>query len=684
VPRTVEQAIEKALAKVPADRWPTAAQFAGALETPLTASQGSVRPREAMTTSADRGILEEPESTLRPGLVRRLLGLAGGLIAWMGSFVWWSHWRRIMLGALVLVGLVVLAVAARRFLPAGGIPTDAQSIVVLPFKNLGAPADQYFTDGLTEEITTRLSGLSGLRVIARPSADQYRSTSKTVKQIAAELDVHYILVGSVRWERSAAGRSRVRFTPQLIRVADGSYLWAGSYDAEVTEVFKIQSDMAQRLTTILDVKLLAPERATLAAGGTRNPDAYDFYLRGNEYMARSYARADLEAAVDLYNKAVGLDSAFSLALARLARAQTAMYWFYHDRSPARLETARRAVDAAIRVTPDLAEAHIAFGYWYYWGQRDYTSALEHFEAARRQQPSNSELLSAMGYVERRQGRWVEAVAHLAEALRYDPRSQLRTLHLADTHMWVRNYLEAERLFDRTIQLAPDWADPYAYKATLYLVWRGDRDLARGTIEQALTRVGIGWLAQALSIHDGISASLLTADSLFAPSVNALGPASIEGDTARFFLLRAEAAHFSGDWAAERAYGDSARRLMERRVREQAGDPKQLVRLGLAYARLGRKADAIRAGLRAAKLLPPAADATSGPAILIHLAQIYSLVSEPGEALATLEPLLSIPSLISPEELRSDPIWESLRDHPRFRKLLNRRDTAMVSLGEKRR
>jgi serine/threonine-protein kinase len=299
---------------------------------------------------------------------------------------------------------------------------------------------------------------------------------------------------------------------------------------------------------------------------------------------------------------------------------------------------------------------------------DYPRALEEFEAARRQQPSNSELLTAIGYVERRLGRWDSALARLEEAVRYDPRSALRTLDLADTYMSVRDYAEAERRFDRAIQLAPDWAEPYAYQAMLYLVWRGDRERAREVIRRALTRVSGGRMAQALLIPDAISASLLTADSGFAAAVDAVRPAAFDGDSARYHLLRAEASAFRGDRTGERAQGDSARVLLERQVGGRPDDAKLLAWAGLAYARAGRKAEAIRAGRRATELLPTTQDANSGPFLLTRLAQVYTLVGEPDQALGILEGLLAIPSWISPGELRADPIWAPLRGHPRFVRL----------------
>jgi serine/threonine-protein kinase len=639
VPKAVEGILMRALSPHPAERYESTEAFAQAL---------AAGARSAITPVSLPRVGSAPS---RRRSRARLLVIPLLLLALGGPALW-------------LLGRKAGGVHA---VGAGPDP-ESRVLAVLPFKNLGPPGDQYFADGLSEELTSRLAGLGGLRVISRTSAEQYRESAKSLRQIGAELQAGYVLEGSVRWERSEGTHGRVRVTPRLIAVADDSPLWGEEYEIELTEVFRVQSEIAQQVTAALDVALRAPERASLAAAGTSTPEAYDLYLRGNEYASRSYSRGNIEASVDLYRKAVGLDPSFALAWARLGRAHSAMYWFYYDRSAPRLDSARIAVETALRLSPDLTEGRVARGFYYYWGQSDYPHALDEFEAARRQQPSNSEVLSAIGYVERRRGHWDRAIEHFQQALRYDPRSALRTLDLADTYMSSRDYAEAERRFDRAIQLAPDWAEPYAYKAMLHLVWQGDRERARAVVGQALTRVSAGRMAQALLIPDAISASLLTADSVFAAAVDAIRPSSFDGDTARYHLLLAETWAYRGDRAAERAHGDSARVLLERQVRDRPDDAKLLARAGVAYARSGRKAEAIRAGRRAAALLPPSRDANFGPFVMTRLAEIYTLVKEPEQALNTLEPLLAIPSWISPAELRSDPIWTPLRAHPGFARL----------------
>jgi Flp pilus assembly protein TadD/tRNA A-37 threonylcarbamoyl transferase component Bud32 len=377
----------------------------------------------------------------------------------------------------------------------------------------------------------------------------------------------------------------------------------------------------------------------------------------------------LLAAIDLYRRAALLDSTFAAALARLSRVQAAMYWFYYDHSPERLADAKRAADAALGVAPELADAHVALGYYWYWGHLDYERALAEFQTARRLQPSNSEVLGAIGYVERRRGRWDEAVAHFQEAIAVDPVSQQRAFDLGDTYLTLRRFPEAERQLDRTIQLAPDWAKPYGYKAMLYLMWKGDRARARAVIGQAMSRVSTGRLARGLMTADAISASVISSDSLFFPAADAVRADGFEADTGAYYLFKAEVAHYRADPALERAYADSARRWLQPQLLTQPDDAKRLVHYGLASARAGRKADALRAGRRAVALLPLSLDAASGPFIQTYLAQIYLLNGDLDNTVATLRPLLAFPSWITPEELASDPLWAPLKSHPGYASLL---------------
>jgi serine/threonine-protein kinase len=635
VPAEVEQVLRRALARQPVDRYESLDALARAL--------GDTGVPMVITPAGLQGV-----APARPRPAQRWGTAAALAFLLIGGLIWWSIRRQ----------------SARDSTDDPATPV----LAVLPFKNLGAPADQYFADGLTEELTSRLASLAGLRVISRTSAEQFRNSPKSLREIGRELGAGYVLEGSVRWERSAGQPGRVRVTPQLIAVRDDSHLWAETIDEQVTEVFRVQSRIAERVTSAMDLALRGPERPPTAAG-TGSREAYDFYLRGNEYLARSYTRLNIEAAVDLYRKAVSLDSAFASGWARLSQAHAALYGFYYDRTAARLDSSRAALDRARRLAPGHPDAHVAQAFYLDWGERDYDRALAEFETARRQQPGNPDLLSAMGQVERHRGEWEHAVALLEEAFRNDPRSAVRARDLGDTYLSTRRYADAERVLDRAVQLAPDWPDPYALKAMLYLVWRGDGAASRAAVSLALTRVSPGRLALALLGPEAISASPLTADSTFAAAVSAIGPGSFEGDTARYHLLVAEAASFRHDRPAMRAHGDSAAALLARQRSGLSDDATLLARHGVALAYTGRAEAAIRAGRRAVELLPMGRDPASGQAIRRHLPRIYTLVGAPGPALGLLEPLVGVPSWISPAELRSDPAWAPLRAHPLFVRLV---------------
>jgi tetratricopeptide (TPR) repeat protein len=311
---------------------------------------------------------------------------------------------------------------------------------------------------------------------------------------------------------------------------------------------------------------------------------------------------------------------------------------------------------------------MAQGFYQYWGRLDYDAALKKFEAALRRQPSNSELLQAMGYVERRRGRWEESLGHFLEALRYDPRSGVRSFEVGDNYFSLHMYAEADDYLDRAMTFSPDWANPYIYRAWLHVVWRGDLARGRALVAQGLARIEAARFTPALQTGDRISASLVTADSTFWPMLDGLSLTTFSGDTVRYHLLKAEAAAFRRNAAAERAHGDSARTLIERRLAPRPDDAKLLATLGLAYMHLGRHADAVRVGQRAVSLLPIESDAVSGPFVMAYLARIYTAAGRHDEAVGLLERLMQADSWITPPALRVDPIWEPLRASPRFRNL----------------
>jgi serine/threonine-protein kinase len=592
-------------------------------------------------------------------------------------------WARSILGG--VAAFVVLFLVSGLYVlirERGSVPEEEagrKMVAVLPFENLGPVESQYFADGITDEITARLAGIRGLGVISRTSVNQYRKTSKTIKQIGSELGADYVLEGSVRWDESPEGSKRVRVTPQLIRVSDDSHLWANVYDENLSDVFQIQSDIASQVTKALDIRLLEPERRSLEAKPTENLEAYDYYLRGNDYFNRSYDRDDIEHAADLYEKAIGLDPQFALAYARLARAHSLLFWFFYDRTEDRLRRAKAAADRALELAPELPEAHVALGDFFYRASLDYDRALEEFAIAQKSQAENSELLDVIAIVQRRQAKFKEALANWEKATRLDPRNAQCAYDFGETLFYARRYDEAKRPLERVLAISPDWSAPYLFMYSLYQN-RGEAParllevLRRGVREVGTSRMLSRFLTQTPWFRAPSRSILAALDQEYSNEMGSLTPETFEGDSLGYYVFRAEWAGIKRDRATERVYLDSLRSLVEPRVQARPQEAPYHSLLGFAYAGLGRKEEAIREGKKALELRPYAKDAIMGPVLANVMAQIYLMTGEHDAAVEQLEFLLSVPSGMSAQGLRTELTWEPLRNNARFQALLAKVDS----------
>jgi serine/threonine-protein kinase len=584
-------------------------------------------------------------------------------------------WRRVALG-LVYVFALWGAIAAGWLALEGRLqqlsraPEGAETrtmLAVLPFENLGATEDDYFADGVTEEITSRLAEIPDLGVISRTSAIQYKDSHQSLRQIAEELGVEYVLEGSVRWDRLADGRSRVRVTPQLVRVSDDTNIWTERYDAVLSEIFQVQSDIAESVARALDITLLEPQRQALETQPTQNLEAYDRYLRGNELYGRRFVEEEARAAVEMYESAVELDSSFASAYAALGRA---LVWLNQQFGRSgELPRARQAVDEALRLAPDLADAHMALGDYYYYGQWDFEQALEQYQWVQRRQPSNSDAIALTAWIQRRQGDWENSIVNAERALELDPRNTVWLIGQAQNHFYLRQYAQAEPYFLRTIALAPDVPYYHRWAAWYYLTWDGTTERAQRLLEQAFYRIDPSQLLVG-SEASWIILNVFGED--YAPSLELTQLGSPDVDSAYYYLAKAQVYAQTDRASSARAYYDSARVVLEERVR---GGPQQIApyaELGLAYAGLGRKEEAIREGRRAVQLLPSTRDAMTGPDRERALAQIYVIVGEFDLAIDQLQHLLSIPSQFSAGSLYVDPFWDPLRSIARFQAMLEGR------------
>ena len=577
----------------------------------------------------------------------------------------------LMVAALV-VAVIVVGLGIIYFRSEKPILSPVQKrLVVLPFKNLGPPEDEYFADSITDEIRAYLAQIERLSMIARTSAYQYKKTDKSIRNIGEELEVDYILEGTIRWQKFPDGSSRVRVIPELIKASDSTNLWTDVYDEDITDIFEVQSAIAEQVAEALDITLAEDKRKALQTKPTDNLEAYNFYLRGMDYLHRGSTEEECRISIQMFERTIELDPHFALAHARLVRAYARLYWIYYFRVDKSLVAkAKEAADKAYELSPDSPWTHWALGYYYYHCHMDYERALEHFYKAQKGLKDAGDLLAGIAYVQRRQGKYEQAIVNLKKSIDLDPHSLSHMYEIAQSYLFMRNYAESERYSNRAISLAPDYTQAYAWKIRLYLAWEGDIKKALKVIEEAPQTLRqseegylVLWSIFARMIDGNYQKAL---DRLFIVSSDAINVHVCFTPKA---LLYAQIYGQMGQSESEKKYYDSAQRFLEAKVEEWPEDARVHSSLGIAYAGLGLKEEAVREGKKAVELISVAKDAWRGPFRVEDLARIYVMVDEYDAAIDQLEYLLSIPSIISIPLLNSDPTWAPLRDHPRFQKLL---------------
>ena len=587
-------------------------------------------------------------------------------------------------GTKVVFAIVALAVAAA--LSVGGYslfsrqPTSTEEeapaaqrkkIAILPFENLGPPEDEYFADGMTEEITSRLARVSGLGVISRNSSSQYKDTDKPTQQIGDELGIEYLLEGTVRWQKGLDGNpGRVRVTPKLIRVADDTHLWSDVYDRITDDLFEVQTEIAQEVIQQMNVTLLAPEREALTSKPTENMEALQAYQLGRSYLfgAGSGATQDLELAEQMLGRAVRLDPDFAEAHAGLAAAHT-WIWLGGDRSEKRLELARAALERARELQPDLIEVHQSSGLYTYMVERDYDRAVSELSIVAKRLPNNAIPALLLAGVYRRRGDWEQAIDGMEAALELDPRNAQVAAQLGVSYFRVRRYRDADRVLSLALSVAPDHPDWYWFKAVHYWLWKGETAEARRILEEmpyradAVMPVYTWFLQETYERNFNAALSRLRSTPLASfESQDWLYPKALLSALTLRELDRAE---------ETRAAFDEARVILEGRVQRNPEDHRLHSALGIAYAGLGGEEEAIAAGKRGVELMPVSKDAMVGTWRIEDLALIYTLVGDYDEALEQIDRLLSTRSFFSVGLLELEPSWDPLRDHPRYQEIIEK-------------
>ena len=540
-------------------------------------------------------------------------------------------------------------------------------LAVLPFENIGPAENAYFAEGIGDELTNRLTSVAALRVLSPMSTRQYRNTTKSRSDVSRELGADYLLEGHVRWDRADSAAHRVRVTVELIRSRDGSSVWSDRYEVKTEDLFTMEAAIGEKVAASLEVALDEPERQTISRRPTEHFEAYSYFLQG-EALRRGAGDAleRMPHAIAMYERAATLDPRFALAFARSSLTHGDIYWSNADRTAKRLALMRTAAETAVQLAPDLPTAHLALGFYYYRGLRDYDRALGEFSAGLKQQPGNSELLMGRAAVLRRQGRFVEAAANFSRAVELDPRSSDATFSVAGTSAALRDYPNAVRYTERTLALSPEWTGVYADLAMYLAAWRGDLTGALRVLDEALARPDGGAIIGRMRFHAGM---LIDSDRGDTAVLGKLTPANFNGDTSEFFVWRADWARRHGNQARSLTYADSARMLLERRVAADPAEARTRMSLALANALAGRKSAALREASRAVEILPVSRDAWDGADLQEDLAYVETLVGEHDAAIQRLAYLLTIPSELSLPFLRADPMWDPLRGEPAFQKLV---------------
>ena len=564
-----------------------------------------------------------------------------------------------------------VTIAAKPVAAAAIIP--AKSIAVLPFENLSADKDNaYFATGMQDEILTRLAGIHDLKVISRTSTQQYASHPPNLKIVAEQLGVATVLEGSVQ-----RADGKVCINLQLIDARNDSHLWAQNYDRDLKDVFAVQSDVAEKVADALQAQLLPAESARIASVPTQNQEAYDLYLRANAHYQRAIdqfalAPTEMPLAIALYQQALAKDPGFALAAAMLAQAHMRMYWQFPPHSEVRLAAAKAAAEQALALQPDLGEAHVALGLYWYYGHRDYAQALQQLDLARKALPNSVSVEFYAAAIARRQGRWDDAIAGLQRAIVLDPRQSASIDMLANTYQFLRRYADADRVYARAVAVTHDPIDEQITQGINTALWKGDL---------APMRAALGSLTAGNDDYSGNASSFFQLGWWSRDYPMAVKNA--QTDTAANWsvysnesfprqLYLAWVYQAAGDNAKAQPLYTELRAQMQAALLQRPDDADLHLALGFAAAGLGLKDEAIREGRKAVDLIPMRRDAYSAPTYMVYLAQLYVRLGENDQTIDTLRHVLALPyggGTISPALLKLDPGWDPLRNDPRFQALL---------------
>jgi len=579
----------------------------------------------------------------------------GGMNVKVDNRPFYLQKRNIILVLGLLIGVLIGTYSGDSF--KGSI--DNKSIAVLPFDNYSTAAeDQYFSDGMTEVIIANLAKVKDLKVISRTSVMEYKNTTKKLKEIAKELGVAHILEGSIQ-----RANGRVRVVGQLIDANTDEHLWAETYDKKESDIFELQSEVAIEIANALKTELTDEVKARISEKLTQSTIAYEYYLKGNMYESAGHSKENLFAAISEYERAVAIDPDFAEAHAQIGKMHAHVKWYRYDLSDTRLEMSKQSIDRSMNLKPNNSIVRIARGTYYYHGFRDYGKALADYIKARELAPGNISAIYRIGLIYRRLGDYDKAIEQMEQAIGLDPRSALMLQNLAGSYVAIRQYDQVESIVKKTDDLGSIMTKINYGIRSEYLA-SGDALRAKNTLYQIdnenseRRKLYYNFI---LKDYDEINRILDITTKEFFTNVQLYIPKSYYSGMASSGL---------GRKSDSQKYFNETISHLKNKINDYPDDPRFYSTLGLTYARLGENKDAIDAGLKAVGILPISNDAMFGTIYEKVLAEIYSIIGENNKALEKIEYLGVIPNGFHYGDLFSNPNFDSIRNEPRFQRVLN--------------
>jgi len=555
-----------------------------------------------------------------------------------------------------------------------------KSIAVLPFENLSDDKEnEYFAAGVHNDILSNLAKVADLKVISRTSVQQFKSGTRNLREIGLALGVAHILEGTAR----RAG-NRIRVNAQLIDARSDAQLWGETFDREITDLFALQSELAQRISQELRANLSAREKTNLQTHPTRDILAYELFLRARElfhWAGSGYSYDKGADALRLIDEAIKRDPQFALAYGLASRLHSELFWFGYDKSASRLEKAKAAADAALELQPDLGEAHLAKAFYYYYGFRQYDVAQKHVTDAIRAIPNDADVLNTAGAIARRVGRWNEAASSLEQARDRDPRNLSVLWSLFESYLALHEYTKADGTVNDALSVSPA-ADFFVLARNAIALFRdGDTAPLRSALRKLPRSFDPGGATSTIALRLSLmERDVEEADRVLAAcrheklDDNGLSgvAGALDGYTVPKSWYAGLIAQARGNESSARAAFEQAKQAVRDDLLQSPNDAKTLAMLALIHAAVGEKNEALGAAKRAGELLPIAKDSFDGPILATTLAAVSAKLGEKDSAIRQLESLVGVPNGPTPGTLRVEPEWDSLRDDSRFKKLAEAR------------